>query len=237
VAFDRASHVVTNAHVVGAATTFQVFLAGSAKALPSRLVGSYPPDDLAVIKVRGAAHLVPAHSADSSKLQVGDIVLAMGNPLGLASSVTDGIVSATGRTVAEPAGAGSPSAALPDVVQTSAVINPGNSGGRWPTSPGRWLASPPWRLRTPSSAAPQPGSALPSRQHCHRYRRADHPHRPPHQLYRAALGVQVQTVTAPQRAARRCGHRRRDLRRPGAKAGLHKRRRNHLSQPDGTPTS
>jgi S1-C subfamily serine protease len=56
-------------------------------------------------------------------------VLAMGNPLGLASSVTNGIVSATGRTVAEPVEPGSPGATLPDVIQTSAAINPGNSGG------------------------------------------------------------------------------------------------------------
>ncbi len=129
VVYDSAGHIVTNAHVVGSATSFQVFLAGSAKALPGRLVGSYPPDDLAVIKVSGATRLVPARFADSAKLQVGDIVLAMGNPLGLASSVTDGIVSATGRTVAEPAEAGSPGATLPDVIQTSAPINPGNSGG------------------------------------------------------------------------------------------------------------
>src|SRR6516225_2487406 len=129
VVYDTAGHIVTNAHVVGTATSFQVFLAGSAKPLPARLVGSYLPDDLAVIKVTGAAHLVPARFADSAKLRVGDIVLAMGNPLGLASSVTDGIISATGRTVAEPAQAGAQGATLPDVIQTSAAINPGNSGG------------------------------------------------------------------------------------------------------------
>src|SRR5262245_30708990 len=129
VVYDTAGHIVTNAHVVGSATSFQVVLAGSAKPLPAHLTGSYPPDDLAVIQVSGAAHLVPAHFGDSSKLRVGDIVLAMGNPLGLASSVTDGIVSAVGRTVSEPQGDGSPGATLPDVIQTSAAINPGNSGG------------------------------------------------------------------------------------------------------------
>jgi putative serine protease PepD len=129
VVYDTNGHIVTNAHVVGSATSFQVVLAGSVRPLPARLVGSYPPDDLAVIKLTGAAHLVPARFADSSKVRVGDIVLAMGNPLGLASSVTDGIVSATGRTVGEPAEAGKPGATLPDVIQTSAAINPGNSGG------------------------------------------------------------------------------------------------------------
>ena len=127
--YDTAGHMVTNAHVVGAATSFQVFMAGSVSPLPARLTGSYPPDDLAVIQVTGAAHLVPARFGDSSRLRVGDIVLAMGNPLGLASSVTDGIISAVGRTVSESPEAGSPGATLPDVIQTSAAINPGNSGG------------------------------------------------------------------------------------------------------------
>jgi S1-C subfamily serine protease len=129
VIFDKAGHIVTNAHVVGAAKTFSVLLSGSVTPLHATLVDSYPPDDLAVIKLTGSHHLVPATFADSSKLQVGDVVLAMGNPLGFASSVTDGIVSATGRTVSEPQGGESPGATLPDAIQTSAPINPGNSGG------------------------------------------------------------------------------------------------------------
>ncbi|HEX6449753.1 MAG TPA: trypsin-like peptidase domain-containing protein [Trebonia sp.] len=130
VVYDTAGHIVTNAHVVGSATSFQVFLANSATPLSAQLVHSYPPDDLAVIKITGTVpHLTPATFADSSKLQVGDIVLAMGNPLGLASSTTEGIVSALGRTVSEPQESGSPGATLPDAIQTSAAINPGNSGG------------------------------------------------------------------------------------------------------------
>src|SRR4029453_16624473 len=66
----------------------------------------------------------PAGFADSSQLEVGDVALAIGNPLGLQSSVTEGIVSALGRTVNEDNGG-----ALPDVINTSAPINPGNSGG------------------------------------------------------------------------------------------------------------
>ena len=62
--------------------------------------------------------------ADSSKVRAGDIVLAIGNPLGLSSTVTNGIVSATGRTVSEGSGV-----VLPSTIQTSAAINPGNSGG------------------------------------------------------------------------------------------------------------
>jgi S1-C subfamily serine protease len=82
-----------------------------------------------VIKVSGARALQPATFADSSKLQVGEIVLAMGNPLDLASSVAEGIVSAVGRTVTEPRGSSWPGATLPDTIQTSAAIDPGNSGG------------------------------------------------------------------------------------------------------------
>ncbi|MCZ9338435.1 trypsin-like peptidase domain-containing protein, partial [Streptomyces sp. TRM76130] len=65
----------------------------------------------------------------SSEVAVGQIVLAMGSPLGLSSSVTQGIVSATGRTVTEPGDGGGPGATLANMVQTSAAINPGNSGG------------------------------------------------------------------------------------------------------------
>jgi S1-C subfamily serine protease len=93
------------------------------------LVGSYPPDDLAVIRVSDPAGLQPARFGDSAKAQAGDVVLAVGNPLGLSSSVTSGIISATGRVVSEPATAGEQGVTLPDAIQTSAPINPGNSGG------------------------------------------------------------------------------------------------------------
>ncbi|HEY3976171.1 MAG TPA: trypsin-like peptidase domain-containing protein [Streptosporangiaceae bacterium] len=129
VVFNGAGDIVTNAHVVGTATHFKVLLSDSASPRPATLVGRYLPDDLAVIKVSDTARLRPAVFADSSKLSVGDIVLAIGAPLGLTSTVTEGIVSATGRTVSEPSGEGSPGATLPDTIQTSASINPGNSGG------------------------------------------------------------------------------------------------------------
>lgn len=129
VVFDAKGDIVTNAHVVGTASKFKVLPSGSAAPLSATLVGTYRPDDLAVIKVSGAKNLRAASFGDSSKLKVGDLVLAIGNPLGLASSVTDGIVSAVGRTVTEPAESGSPGATLPNMIQTSAAINPGNSGG------------------------------------------------------------------------------------------------------------
>jgi S1-C subfamily serine protease len=122
IVFDASGNVVTNAHVVEGASSFQVTLADG-KQYPARLVGSFAADDLAVLHI-DASGLHPAAFADSSKLQVGDVALAIGNPLGLQSSVTEGIVSALGRTVNEDNGV-----ALPNVIQTSAPINPGNSGG------------------------------------------------------------------------------------------------------------
>ncbi len=122
IVFDSRGDIVTNAHVAGTSTAFTVTLA-TGRTVKGTLVGEFVPNDIAVIKV-SATGLQPATFGDSSNLAVGDIVLAMGNPLGLQSSVTEGIVSALGRTVSEPNGA-----ALPDVIQTSAAINPGNSGG------------------------------------------------------------------------------------------------------------
>ena len=122
IVFDATGNVVTNAHVVEGASSFQVTLADG-KQYPARLVGTFAADDLAVLHV-DAKGLHPASFADSSRLQVGDVALAIGNPLGLQSSVTEGIVSALGRTVNEDSGV-----ALPNVIQTSAPINPGNSGG------------------------------------------------------------------------------------------------------------
>jgi putative serine protease PepD len=150
---DADGDIVTNAHVVAGASRFQVLSAATAGAvaavsgsagatpgrsesdnesprrLPAALVGSCPAEDLAVIKVSAAAGLRPARFGDVSSVAVGDIVLAMGSPLGLDSSVTEGIVSAVGRSVTEPASTGSPAAVLTGVIQTSAAINPGNSGG------------------------------------------------------------------------------------------------------------
>jgi putative serine protease PepD len=122
VVLDTAGDIVTNAHVVGGATTFTVTLADG-RQVEGRLVGTFAPNDIAVVRIN-ATGLQPAQFADSSQLQVGQIVMAVGNPLGLQTSVTQGIISALGRTVTEPGGA-----TLPGTIQTSAAINPGNSGG------------------------------------------------------------------------------------------------------------
>ncbi|MEV7778186.1 trypsin-like peptidase domain-containing protein [Kitasatospora sp. NPDC088351] len=130
IVYDDKGDIVTNAHVVGTAGTFAVTLANSTKALDASLVASYPDSDLAVIKLSSPPKdLKPATFGDSTKVELGQITLAMGSPLGLSSSVTQGIVSATGRTVSEPNEGASPGATIGNMVQTSAAINPGNSGG------------------------------------------------------------------------------------------------------------
>lgn len=123
VVYDRKGDVVTNAHVVGSATSFSVLLSNGRR-VAARLLGTFVPDDLAVIRLASPAGAVPARFANSATLKVGDIALAIGSPLGLTGSVTDGIVSSTSRAVQEPNGV-----LLPDTIQTSAAINPGNSGG------------------------------------------------------------------------------------------------------------
>ncbi|MFF0305720.1 S1C family serine protease [Streptomyces sp. NPDC004562] len=130
VVYDDKGHIVTNAHVVGNEKTFRVTTAGSERELTARLVASYPPQDLAVVRLDDPPDgLRPATFGDSPKVRVGQIVLAMGSPLGLSSSVTQGIVSATGRNVTEGGDDGGTGATIANMVQTSAAINPGNSGG------------------------------------------------------------------------------------------------------------
>ena len=134
VVLDRSGNIVTNAHVAGSDAKFQVQVAGDTAPRTARLVGTYPPDDLAVIRADDPAGLQPAKFGDSGQAQAGDVVLAIGNPLGLSGSATQGIISATDRAVTEPAtpgsaGQGWAAATLPGAIQTSAPINPGNSGG------------------------------------------------------------------------------------------------------------
>lgn len=158
VVFDNSGDIVTNAHVVGSSKRFRITSADG-KRFSGTLVGVYRPDDLAVVRARGS-NLKAATFGKSSALRVGDVVLAIGNPLGLRSSVTNGIVSAQGRTVAEPNGA-----VLPSVIQTSAAINPGNSGGALVDLRGEVIGIPTLAATDPElggSAAPGIGFAIPS---------------------------------------------------------------------------
>ena len=157
VIYDSSGDIVTNAHVVGSASTFKVLLS-TGKTYQGRLVGTFVRDDLAVIKI-STSGLQPATFADSRQVRVGEIVLAIGNPLGLQSSVTEGIVSAVGRGVVEPGGN-----ALPPVIQTSAAINPGNSGGALVDLTGEVIGIPTLAATDPQmgGAAPGIGFAIPS---------------------------------------------------------------------------
>jgi S1-C subfamily serine protease len=158
IVYDNSGHIVTNAHVVAGSTRFQV-TAADGSTHPATLRGVFPQGDLAVIDVGGTT-LQPARFADSSKVRTGEYALAIGNPLGLRSSVTQGIVSATSRTVSEGGGV-----ALPSVIQTSAAINPGNSGGALVDASGAVIGVPTLAALDPElggSAAPGIGFAISS---------------------------------------------------------------------------
>ncbi|GBQ61841.1 endopeptidase DegP/Do [Ameyamaea chiangmaiensis NBRC 103196] len=117
---DPTGIIVTNTHVVGDADQVTVSLS-TGKELPAHLLGTDDLTDIAVIKVDSPTPLPFLHWGDSRKVEVGDWILAAGNPFGLGSSVTAGIVSARGRDI----GAGP----FDDFLQLDAPINPGNSGG------------------------------------------------------------------------------------------------------------
>ncbi|MCP2343077.1 S1C family serine protease [Actinomadura rupiterrae] len=125
VVFTGDGFLLTNAHVVGTATGGQAaFADGTTTAFTT--VGTDPLSDLAVVRADGPAP-APAPLGDSDALVVGQLVVAVGNPLGLAGSVTAGVVSALGRSL--PTRSGSAVRIVEDVIQTDAALNPGNSGG------------------------------------------------------------------------------------------------------------
>jgi serine protease Do len=114
-------YILTNNHVVDGATEVTVTLHDK-RELKARVIGTDPRTDIAVVKIEAGGSLPYATLGDSSKVQIGDVVLAMGNPFGIGQTVTMGIVSATGRSnlgIEE----------VEDFIQTDAPINPGNSGG------------------------------------------------------------------------------------------------------------
>ena len=118
---DKEGHILTNYHVIAEARQVEVTL-HNRKKYKATVVGTDPPHDLAVIQIK-APDLVPAVLGDSRNLQVGQKVYAIGNPFGLAGTMTRGIVSSI-RPVREPNGA-----MIDEAIQTDAAINPGNSGG------------------------------------------------------------------------------------------------------------
>jgi S1-C subfamily serine protease len=129
---DEQGHVLTNAHVVEGASKIEVAF-GDRNSVDAKLLGSDASTDVALLKVKASKKVLkPLNLGDSSKLEVGDSVVAIGNPFGLDRTVTTGIVSALQRKLEAPNGF-----TIDNVIQTDAAINPGNSGGPLLDSLGR----------------------------------------------------------------------------------------------------
>ena len=160
VIIDGRGYIVTNNHVVNGAQSMTVTLYDGTN-LQAQLVGTDPADDLAVVKITPPSKgLTVATIGDSSKLQVGQDVMAIGNPLGITQTVTKGIISALGRNVSE----GQGGATIPNAIQTDAPINPGNSGGALVDMQGNLVGIPTLtaidpQFNTPASGV---GFAIPS---------------------------------------------------------------------------
>jgi S1-C subfamily serine protease len=122
--------LLTSAHVVAGAETAEAAFTDGTR-IVTDVIGRDPLSDLAVLKARGSVP-PPVELGDAAKLRVGQLVVALGNPLGLAGSVTAGIVSALGRSLPTRAGR-----VVDEVIQTDAALNPGNSGGALADSSGR----------------------------------------------------------------------------------------------------
>jgi S1-C subfamily serine protease len=122
---DTEGHIITNSHVVAGASKVQVTLGSDESSHAAEVVGTDPATDVALLKVDVPAELLrPLALGDSTKVEVGDPVVAIGNPFGLDRTVTAGIVSALQRQIQAPNGF-----SISHVIQTDAAINPGNSGG------------------------------------------------------------------------------------------------------------
>ena len=123
---DDDGYIVTNDHVVAESSTYQVRIGDQGSLIDATLVGADPSSDLALLKVdpAQAGELHPVNLGDSSDVQVGDTVIAIGSPFGLQSTLTSGIVSALNRSIESPNGQ-----TISGALQTDAAINPGNSGG------------------------------------------------------------------------------------------------------------
>ena len=153
--WDKAGHIVTNFHVVRGASGAQVTL-WDHQSYPARVVGVSPNNDLAVLQIDAPAdRLRPILVGSSHDLEVGQHVLAIGDPFGLDQTLTTGIISALGRTIQSPAGT-----AISNTIQTDAPINPGNSGGPLLDSSGR-LIGVNAAILSPSGSSAGIGFAIP----------------------------------------------------------------------------
>jgi S1-C subfamily serine protease len=125
IAISPDGYLVTSAHVVSGSSSGKASFTDG-REFDFEIVGADPLSDLAVLRINGA-ELVPAEMGDADRLRVGQLVVAVGNPMGFAGSVTAGVVSATGRALATQSG--QHSRLVENVIQTDAALNPGNSGG------------------------------------------------------------------------------------------------------------
>ncbi len=189
---DKRGYIVTNNHVVAGEQSMSVTLYDGSK-LPAQLTGTDPADDLAVVKITPpSSGLAVATLGNSSKLQVGQEVLVIGNPLGITQTVTNGIVSALNRNVSEGQGGGT----IPNAIQTDAPINPGNSGGALVDMQGNLIGIPTLTAIDPEFNTPANGVgfAIPSNRVAFIVPQIIQTGSVTH-TGRAALGVSVTTVT------------------------------------------
>ena len=192
VIIDKRGYIVTNDHVVSGAQDIQVVLNDGTK-IPAQLAGTDPADDLAILKINPpTSNLTVATLGDSSQLKVGQDVLAIGNPLGITQTVTNGIISALGRNVSEQNGA-----TIPNAIQTDAPINPGNSGGALVDMQGNLIGIPTLTAIDPEFNTPASGVgfAIPSNRVQFIASQIISTGKVTH-TGRAALGVRVTDVTA-----------------------------------------
>ncbi len=192
VIIDKRGYIVTNNHV-GAGTQGITVVLFDGATTTAQVVGTDPADDLAVIKITPpTANLTVASIGDSSKLQVGQDVLAIGNPLGITQTVTNGIISALGRNVNEQNGA-----IIPNAIQTDAPINPGNSGGALVDMQGNLIGIPTLTAIDPEFNTPASGVgfAIPSNRVQFIATQIINNGKVTH-TGRAALGVRVESVDA-----------------------------------------
>lgn len=177
-------YLLTNNHVVEGAEEIKVLMADGHTVHDARIIGTDPQTDMAVLKIAGATGPLPAITlADSDTLEVGDLVIAIGNPFGVGQTVTSGIVSATGR-------GGMGILDYEDFIQTDASINPGNSGGALVDAAGR-LVGINTAILSRSGSSSGVGFAVPVNLARHVLERivADG------KVIRSQLGVMIQPVT------------------------------------------
>lgn len=130
VVISKDGYIMTNNHVIDNAREVSVILSDGTEYANVKVIGSDPLNDIAFIKVQNVSNLTPAQLGDSSKVRIGQRVVAIGNALGqFQNTVTSGIISATGRPLVASSADGSGSESLTDLIQTDAAINSGNSGG------------------------------------------------------------------------------------------------------------